>query len=498
MGALREVAALLKFRAVQLLALLALFATVGGSAIAAKYCVLDPDIWWHLRTGDWIVEHVAVPHTGLFTYTAAQRPWTAYSWGYEVLLSRAHAWFGLVGFGLFGVATTLLVAVVLFAVVLRMSGRFWIAWLLTSVGCYAFLFSLMPRPVFFSMALFTVMLGMIMESQRASDIRRLYWLPLLFVLWANLHIQFTYGLAVLGLFIAAHAVRRVAQRLKLETISKTFPQPILPVLPLVGVVVACVLASCVGPYSFHLFGVLVAYSKQKATYETIIELLPLNFEDISHYAEVLLAAGAFVALGWRKNLDLFQVALMTVATVVAFRTTRDAWFVCIVAVLVIADAAPSSERRFNFTVPEATGVAAALLFVLFLVCRNADFTTAGLDRKVTSHYPVNAANFIRSESLPGPLYNSFDYGGFLIWYLPDYPVSVDGRNDIYGDELHEALHETEGGERNYKEDPYLNAAGTVLLKKSVPLARLLTIDPRFRIAYRDDISVVFVRTQAAQ
>ena len=498
MSVLREIAALLKFRGVQLLAVLGLFATVGGNAIVQKYCVLDPDIWWHLRTGDWIVEHHAVPHTGLFTYTAAQRPWTAYSWGYEVLLSRAHAWFGLVGLGVFGVGVTVLVAVVLFVVVLRIAGRFWIAWIVTSVGCYAFVFSLMPRPVFFSMALFTVMLGMLMESQRAKDVRRLYWLPLLFVLWANLHIQFTYGLAVLGLFIATHAVRRVAVRLNMGAVAGPFPQPILPILPLAAVFAGCVLASCIGPYSYHLFEVLVAYSRQKVTYGTIVELLPLNFENISHYAEILLAAGAFAALGWRKKLDLFQLALLSIAALVAFRTTRDAWFVCIVAVLVIAEAAPECERRFKCSLPDAAGVAAALIFVLFLVCRNADFNTAGLDRKITSQYPVNAANFIRGESTPGPLYNSFDYGGFLIWYLPEYPVSVDGRNDVYGDELHGMLHGTEDGEANYKDDPYLNGAGTVLLKKSVPLTRFLAVDPRFRLAYRDEIAVVFVRNQPAQ
>ena len=71
----------------QLLALAVLLAIVAGHSLQLKFCVLDLDIWWHLKVGDWIVEHVAVPHTGILSRTAAGRPWVAYSWGYEVLLS---------------------------------------------------------------------------------------------------------------------------------------------------------------------------------------------------------------------------------------------------------------------------------------------------------------------------------------------------------------------------------------------------------------------------
>jgi len=75
-----------------------------------KFSVLDLDIWWHLKVGDWIIEHRAFPHSGILSRTAADRPWAAYSWGYELMLSRAYAWFGLAGVGLFGVLLTVAVA----------------------------------------------------------------------------------------------------------------------------------------------------------------------------------------------------------------------------------------------------------------------------------------------------------------------------------------------------------------------------------------------------
>src|SRR6266536_4244651 len=113
MSAIEEVRGLLRLRILQLLALTALIAAVGAVSFLFRHSVLDLDIWWHLKVGDWIVDHHTVPHTGILSYTVANRPWIAYSWGYEVLLSRAYAWFGLMGVALFGVGLTLTVALVM-------------------------------------------------------------------------------------------------------------------------------------------------------------------------------------------------------------------------------------------------------------------------------------------------------------------------------------------------------------------------------------------------
>lgn len=68
---------------------------------------------------------------------AAGHPWAAYSWGYEVMLSRACAWFGLVGVGIYGTALALMVAFSVLWMTGRLSGRFWLACMLAAVCCYA-------------------------------------------------------------------------------------------------------------------------------------------------------------------------------------------------------------------------------------------------------------------------------------------------------------------------------------------------------------------------
>jgi len=497
MNVIQELRGLLRMRPLQLLALVLLLILVATIAFAARTTVRDPDIWWHLKTGDWIVQHHAVPYVGIFSRTAATRPWIAYSWGYEVLMSFAYAWFGLVGFAMFGILLTMAVTFVLFWMLHRLSGSFWIAWILALVGSFAYLFSLMPRPVFVTMILFTIVLTFLLEAQRTGNARLLWWLPLVFAVWANIHIQFIYGLAVVGLFMGINMLQRVASRFGIE--PDFVNAPTLPLLQLIGVLLACFAATFFGPYTYHLYHVVVAYSGSHVPYSTIQELSAFDFRTFTHHVLLLLTAAAFFAVGWRKELDLFKLSLLIVTSVIAFRTQRDAWFLGICAVTFIADrgAAESSGESAGETppvlrLPELAGVGAFLALMLWLVAANVGFSARNLDRAISREYPVDAANFVRNGAFPGPLYNDLDWGGFLIWYLPQYPVAIDGRNDLYGDELDQLTYNSTQGE-SYTSDPYLNEAGLVLLRKKLPLAKLLTIDSRFRLIYQDSIAMVFAR-----
>src|SRR5512146_455699 len=127
MSFLEDVRGLFRLRILQMLALACLFTGLAGLGIYGGTSIEDPDIWWHVKVGDWIIQNNAVPHVGIFSRTAATRPWVAYSWLAEVAQSRAYAWFGLVGFAVYGVVLTLAVAWTLFWMAQRLSGRFWVS-----------------------------------------------------------------------------------------------------------------------------------------------------------------------------------------------------------------------------------------------------------------------------------------------------------------------------------------------------------------------------------
>jgi hypothetical protein len=492
MSAAQELRTLFRLRILQLAALGSLFAFVLWRSLALKLTVRDLDNWWHLKVGDWILQNQAFPHTGIFSATAANRPWAAYSWGYEILLSLSYKWQDILGMSIFGTVLTLLVAASVYRMTRRLSGRFWMACLIATATCSVFLFTVCPRPVYFSMMLFTAELTLILEANRSGRIQKLYWLPLIFFFWANLHIQFVYGLAVIGLMAGVNLAQRLAVKAGWE--PEYLSAPTLPLGPLLAIAGSCILAVCISPYSYHLYEIVYGYASAKIPYKMIRELQPIAFQSPSQYLQLLLTGVAFFAAGRKKHIDLFKFALLILATVIGYRMMRDAWFICIVAAACLADFPVKEEdTQPSETWYEWSALAVVLVVAGLLFARDTNFHRAGLDAQISRLFPVDAAKYLRRHPAPGPLYNAFDWGGFLIWYTPEYPVAIDGRTDLYGDDLDARFLETGSGEDSYLTDPYLNGAGIILLQREMPLTAVLYRDQRFLNIYEDKLAVIFIR-----
>jgi hypothetical protein len=181
--------------------------------------------------------------------------------------------------------------------------------------------------------------------------------------------------------------------------------------------------------------------------------------------------------------------------------TRDSWVGCLPALAIIADrerVAPQGDERKPlavFVFAASTLVATTVLFAL--IAWDSNTNNASLERVVTARFPANACAFIRDHSLPGPIYNDMNWGGFLIWALPEQPVAIDNRTDLYGDQLLSRFYLVQQGFSDWRADPDLNAARVVLLSRRTPLAQRLARDEHFQLAYEDALAVVFTRNESS-
>ena len=96
------------------------------------------------------------------------------------------------------------------------------------------------------------------------------------------------------------------------------------------------------------------------------------------------------------------------------------------------------------------------------------------------------------ESYDGNMFNSYNWGGYLIYHLPEHAVFIDGRTDLYGDFLHEYLHiaSAHPGWEAKMDDWRI---GLALIETDGALAQALGTDPNWRIDYQDSLASVFVR-----
>jgi len=482
-------------RLLHVLILATLLTIIAAPTLSPRYGVVDNDLWIHLKTGDWIVEHHAFPHTGILSGTAADRPWMAYSWFAEVLLSLFHAWFQLVGIAVFGLLLTLSVACGVFWMVHTLSGSFWKASVLTIACCTGFLFNVYPRPVFFSMLLFAVSLTLLLEARRTGRPQLLYWLPPIFLLWANAHIQFIYGVFLIGLFVTISVAQRWTSHWRFADFLQ--PPPQLSAATLFVILGACLVATCIGPYSYHLYSVVFDYATARFPYTYVREFQSVTFRSYRDFVELLLTGFAFFALGRQKKLDPFLLVLLAIVSVIGFRTQRDAWFVCIPAAACIALVSAGANRERNLpevsAIWEKAALAATLTLLIVVYTHAVDFNTPNLRSAIDEVFPVRAVNFLRDHPQQGPLYNTYDWGGFIAWYMPEHPVAIDGRTDLYGDDIDTRFMLTANGDASYVDDPYLKESNLFLLPRQSILARLLAADSRVNLIYQDSLAVVFVR-----
>jgi hypothetical protein len=108
-------------------------------------------------------------------------------------------------------------------------------------------------------------------------------------------------------------------------------------------------------------------------------------------------------------------------------------------------------------------------------------------------FPVRAAEVVRERKPPGPLFNPFDWGGYLIWAVPEHPVSIDGRTNLYGSGRVTRSMATWAGEPGWEADPDLATARLVVAPADRPLTGLLRQSPDWRVEYEDETAVIFVR-----
>ena len=458
--------------------------------LSALSAIANSDVWWHLSSGTWMLQNHALPRSGLFSQSAGA-PWIAASWAYDLLLASGFKLLGLssIPMLLMIFKTTLAMATFLLGGGLRR--RFWRAVALSVIAQYV-LGSVQPGPAYFSILFFAIELLLLLESRRRQRLRMLFWLPGLFLLWANLDIQFVAGIGLLLLFLAVVASEKYF-------FSSGHSLAVKDVAKITGLSVVCTLIT---PYFYRAYGVFFGTTFSSANLY-LPDFHAPGFRQPQDYVLLLLAMTAFLVLGLRRSRDLFAIALLGGCIAASFYSQRNIWLVTMAAVAVIGQAVDqptesetATRLQWKNQVAIAVGLCVAVLAIAAatLIPRSHEALMA----KVGQNYPVAACDLIREQHLARPLFNAYEWGGFVTWYLPQYPVAIDGRNDLYGADAIAEYSKMMSAEVPYTEYAAVSGAQTILLPKRAIMAGALSSLPLFKVAYSDDLAVVLRRNAGSE
>ncbi len=450
------------------------------------------EVWSHLRTGIWILQNRAFPQDGLFSQYP-ELPWIAHSWGFDTLVAAAFDLAGMRALPLLLMALKVALAVTLFLLARGSWRNFWPAVALAAVAQYAIPVEQL-KPGLCSILLLTVELALLFYVRRTGNARQLWWLPLLFAFWANLHIQFVYGLLVLVLFLAAVLAEVVCHRLEVHWFDRE--GRVISLSTTSAVIAASLIVTLLPPYSYHLYEVMPKFFVGPVSFRYLTEHYAVGFRQPHDYVLLLLAMTAFFVLGRRRSRDFFQLALLASSAMFSFSLQRDSWLVAIVSVAVIADGLPVKleepvlSRGLSLWRPQNLVTAGLVLLTFAAAMTKVPSRREVLMADVAKALPVGACDYIRANHPPGPLFNAYEWGGFLTWYLPEYPVVIDGRVDLYGEDINVQYFKLTNAQIPLNSDDHFLMAGALLLEHNSPMAAALSAGPRFTVAYQDSVAAV--------
>jgi hypothetical protein len=441
----------------------------------APISIADPDIWWHMRTAEWILQHHSFPYSDPFSSFGAGKPWQAYSWLFDISVLGLYRWLDLSGIMVYTCAMVFAITLVIHRMIRRLQPDFTKAILLTMaiMICLSRLYT--PRSWLFTILFFSLELDILIDVRRTGEAKRLLWLPPIFVLWANTHIQFIDGLVLLAV---ASSESLIEWRLRPD-------KNVIYHHKLWAVSAACMLATLINPYGATIYKAAYQLASQAGVMDKVSELQAIPFRSMGDFLLLFLTMAAAGALVWNRRFQPFETALLVIAAAISFRSRRDVWFVAIVGGVILA--ATMRGRRENdpsrpaFATPLVFIASTALIFTGVLLFH---VNNARLRIELARNLPVRAVEVIKERGYGGPLYNDYAWGGFMIWNLR-MPVSIDGRAALHGDQRIDRSIATWGGGPDWASDPDLSSAGIVIAPVKTPLAQLLKTDSRFGLAFHD-------------
>jgi hypothetical protein len=410
----------------------------------------DADTYWQLATGRWMLEHAQFLRQDIFSSTVAGTDVGIGQWLGQIALAGS---FAAAGWSGIAILRATLIAVAAFSLVrlARRGGTPW--WISLPLVVAALLVSTVvwgDRPQLFTLAIFPALLE-ILISLAPGFSRRLLVLPALFLVWTNLHGGYLLGLAVVAIFT-------------LEAVLTTGRRG----LPLVATAVACVAVTLLSPAPLDMAG--AAREDIFHTPRFLSEFLP---PDVVTPTGALFAGFVLLVIGSAllRGGSPLEALLLVPLLYLAFTAQRHTLFFCFAATAFVGPRLTTlAWRRPALALPSPAPLPIATVLVVAALASALGAPVRPDERA----YPVAALATVRGGT--GVLLNEYDWGGYLIFNLPERRVFIDGRYAPYVGRVLEDYQKVVGLRPGWRELLEKYKVSEVLLEPQRPLAVALRED----------------------
>jgi hypothetical protein len=452
----------------------------------------DPDIWWHLRNAQYLMQNHQLPRHDTYSFTVAGHPWVNHEWLAEVPYYLAWRADGLVGVKSLSIVLMISTFLGLLYLCVKSSGNFKASVAACAFGAFLATINDGPRTILFGYV-YLVGLLVILERFRRTGRAPLWLIPPLFALWINTHGSWLLGLIIFSITIAAGLVKGqwglvYAERWDLDQFGK-----------LALTWIASVAALFVNPFGARLvFYPFDLAFRQKLNISHIAEWVSVDFHDLR--GKLVLGLIIFLlvsALVRRRRWNLADVFLLLFGLYSGLVHVR---FLFLLGIL----AAPLIAKLLDFFPPYRPELETPIVNAVAVCCMAAGMIyfwpkLPQLQESIDQEYPAGAVQYLVAHPPQGRLLNAYLWGGYVGWHDSGLKVFIDSRVDIF---------EYEGVFKDYIDLLGVQTAYSVFDKYGIRYALLpksdttgesyltymLEHDPAWTVLYSDSVSVLFERS----
>ncbi len=483
------------------------FAAILFIVTAGVLPIVDPDFFWHLKTGEMIREAGAIPSTEIFSHTAQGQPWVVQGWLADLVLDKAWEVMGPTGVRLLVATLFVCTWAVIFRTVRLYVVRPETALLVSGLSVALMVPALAPRPTMVTTLGLALTLYGLLAFRCRGKIRWLLILPPLFALWSNLHFGYITGLGLIALFVLSDlfAISLPIAREHRETGTLLAMGPVL-----IGIL--CVVAIGANP---HGYGVL---------WETVQMVLTNSATRVSEWQSptwgdatgklvysaicIFVIARSFA----RRAIHWLDIVVPLVAIGAGLSAMRHISLMGIILAPFVARAIADWEApvfltgnrdgtRFGDATARDIGEpTATIINIAFVLCAAAGAMIMApiADRKfediVSRMQPSGAADFLLAHDLKGRLFNTYGAGGYLIYRLyPRQLVFIDGRYNPYPVKVIDDYLSIVDGKPGWFAALQAYGIDVVLTENESAFRQLMLSRKEFRLVYVDRYYSVLVR-----
>ena len=475
----------------------------------------DAGIGWHIRTGQQILHTHAIPRVDPFSSTMGGKPWYAWEWLYDLLVGQLDATLGLNGVVWFTAVAIAAAFAAMFCWLMRRGTNLLVALVLTMLAVSASTIHFLARPhvltwlfvlVWFCLLDTTEQEGF--HNRSPARAGKLWLLPLLMVVWVNVHGGFLFGFVLLGIYwlAALWAWARTREERLEDALTRSAARKRTTQLIQVGLL--SVAASFANPYGWKLHAHIYSYLSNRFLMDHIEEFKSPNFHGSAQKCFLLLLLITVAALALRgRELRTSHVLIVLFAVYAGLYSSRNIPVASILLTLVTAPliSIPALDflflKRMTAFQSRLRGHCWPILAIIttFLVAANGG--RIGSNQLMNAHFdpnrmPVAAVDYLEQHELKSPVLSPDFWGGYLIYRLyPGTRVVVDDRHDLYGADFFQSYLKLMHGEPGWQDFLRDHPAECALLPKSSPLATPLQQTGWIAI-YQDDTAILLIRAAA--